>query len=119
MKYELGDKVRINKYWKLQNRDEQLKSRGIEDLDSYLMSDDLAGDYLHIKKYKKENIEEIGYVCGVRFLKVSYDLEYICDEPHTKDGIQQIDYQSEQVYLVATKMNTLRRVSFEDIEFIK
>ena len=116
MKYELGEKVRINKHWKRQNREEQLKNRGIEDLESYLMSDDVAGDYLNIKKYEKENIEEFGYICGMRFLKVSYDLQYICDEPYIKDGIQQLDYKSEQVYLVATKMNTLRRVSFEDIE---
>ena len=116
MKYELGEKVRINKHWKRQHRAKQLKNRGIEDLESYLMSDDVAGDYLNIKKYEKENIEEFGYICGMRFLKVSYDLQYICDEPYIKDGIQQLDYKSEQVYLVATKMNTLRRVSFEDIE---
>lgn len=119
MKYELGEKVRINKYWKRQNREEQLKNRGIEDLESYLMSDDAAGDYLNIKKYEKEKNEEFGYICGIRFLKVSYDLQYICDEPYIKDGIQQLDYKSEQVYLVATKMNTLRRVSFEDIEHIQ
>ena len=119
MKYELGEKVRINKHWKRQNREEQLKNRGIEDLESYLMSDDVAGDYLNIIKYEKEKIEEFGYICGIRFLKVSYDLQYICDEPYIKDGIQQLDYKSEQVYLVATKMNTLRRVSFEDIEHIQ
>lgn len=119
MKYELGEKVRINKHWKRQNREKQLKIRGIDDLESYLMSDDAAGDYLNITKYEKENIEEFGYICGIRFLKVSYDLQYICDEPYIKDGIQQLDYQSEQIYLVATKMNTLRRVSFEDIEHIQ
>ena len=54
MKYELGEKVRINKHWKRQNREEQLKNRGIEDLESYLMSDDVAGDYLNIIKYEKE-----------------------------------------------------------------
>lgn len=115
-KYELGTKVKIKKHWKHQNRDEQLNVLGIPDLENHLMSDDMAGNYIHIDKYKNTDIDETGYICGVRFLKVSYDLQYICDEPYVKDRIQQMDYQSEKIYLVATKMNTLRRVSFEDIE---
>lgn len=115
-KYELGTKVRIKKHWKHQNRDEQLNALGISDLENHLMSDDMAGDYIHIDKYKNTDIDETGYICGIRFLKVSYDLQYVCDEPYVKDSIQQMDYQSEKIYLVATKMNTLRRVSFENIE---
>ena len=119
MKYELGDKVRIKKNWKRQDREEQLEKLGISDLETHLMSDDMAGDYVHIDKYKKELIRESGYICGIREFKTSYKLEYISEEPYVKDGIRQIDYQTEKVYLVATRMNGLRRVSFEDIEFIK
>lgn len=120
MKYELGDKVKIKKYWKQQDREEQLEKLGISELGKYLMSDDMAGGFIHIDKYKKNDINEVGYICGVRVFKVSYDLGFsIADEPYETDGIQQVDYQMEQTYLVATRMNGLRRVSFEDIEFIK
>lgn len=119
MRYELGDKVRIKKHWKRQDREEQLEKLGISNLETHLMSDDMAGDYVHIDKYKKELIRESGYICGIREFKTSYDLEYIFEEPYVKDGIQQMDYQTEKVYLVATKMNTLRRVSFEDIEYMR
>lgn len=119
MKYELGDRVRILKHWKKQDRNEELESQGISNLESHIMSDDMAGDYIHINKYRKDTIDEVGFIVGARYLKVSYDLQYVCDEPYVKDGIQQMDYQSEKIYLVATKMNTLRRVSSEDIEFKK
>lgn len=118
MKYELGDKVLIKKHWQRKGATEQLKLQGISDLEKHLMSDDMAGDYVQIDKYKKESIREIGYICGIREFKTSYKLEYIFEEPYVKDGIQQMDYQTEKVYLVATRMNSLRRVSFEDIEFI-
>ena len=119
MKYELGDKVLIKKHWQRKGATEQLKLQGISDLEKHLMSDDMAGDYVRIDKYKKESIREVGFICGIREFKTSYDLEYIFEEPYVKDGIQQMNYQTEKVYLVATKMNTLRRVSFEDIEYMR
>ena len=44
------------------------------------------------------------------------DLRYTSDG--TGDGIRQTGEQFSKTYLVATRMNCLRRVSFEDIEYI-
>ena len=57
MKYELGDRVRIKKYWKRQNQTEQLQKMGISDLEEHLMSDEMAGDSIHLDKLKKEPLE--------------------------------------------------------------
>lgn len=72
MKYELGDKVRIKKYWKRQNQTERLQKMGISDLEEHLMSDEMAGDYIHLDKFRKEPIERVGYICGMREFKVNY-----------------------------------------------
>lgn len=116
MKFELGELVRIKKHWKRQDITKQLELKGITDLENHLMSDDMAGDYVHIDKYKETIIDEVGFICGKRYLKTSYDMQYICDEPYIKDGIQQMDYQTRKIYLVATKMNCIRKVSLKDIE---
>ena len=118
MKYELGDKVRINYHWKKQSQTEQLEKMGITKLEDHLMSDEMAGDYIHLDKFKKEPIEEVGYICGIREFKTGYDLMFLTDEPYTGDGIRQTGEQLSKTYLVATRMNCLRRVSFEDIEYI-
>ena len=118
MKYELGDRVRINYHWKKTSQTEQLERMGIPDLEDYLMSDEMAGDYMHLDKFKKERIVETGFICGIREFKTSYDLAYEFDEPYMKDGILQIKEYLSKTYLVATRMNCLRRVSFEDIEYI-
>lgn len=118
MKYELGDKVRINYHWKRQNQTEQLERMGISDLEDYLMSDEVVGDCIHLDKFKKEPIEEVGYICGMREFKVNYGVTYVFDEGHLDVGIRQMDEKNVKAYLVATRMNCLRRVSFEDIEYI-
>lgn len=118
MKYELGDKVRITNHWKRQNREKQLEKMGISELEDYLMSDEMQGDSIHLDKFKKEPIDEVGFICGMREFKTSYDLMYEFDNPYIKDGIRQIKEHLSKTYLVATRMNCLRRVSFEDIEFI-
>ena len=119
MKYELGDKVRIKQHWKRQSQTEQLEKMGISELEDYLMSDEMAGDYIHLEKFRKEPIDEVGTICGIREFKTSYDLMYEFDHPYIKDGIRQIKEHLSKTYLVATRMNCLRRVSFEDIEYIK
>ena len=119
MKYELGDKVRIKNYWKKQSQPKQLEKMGIAELEYHLMSDDMAGDYVRFDKFKKEPVEEVGYICGIREFKTSYDLMYEFDNPYLKDGIRQTGEKLTKTYLVATRMNCLRRVSFEDIEYIK
>ena len=118
MKYELGDKVRINYHWKRQNQTEQLERMGISDLEDYLMSDEMIGGYIHLDKFTKVPIEEVGYICGMREFKVNYGVTYVFDEGHLDVGIRQMDEKSVKAYLVATRMNCLRRVSFEDIEYI-
>lgn len=126
MRYELGDKVRIKKHWKRADQWEQLKEMGITDLDDYLGSDDMAGDTVEIKKYQKETIEEVGFVAGVRSLKHSYELMHVFEDAFETgvgimpevDEVRQVASEHEKVYLVATRMNCLRRVSFEDIEYI-
>ena len=118
MKYELGDRVRIKKHWKKQSQTEQLERMGISDLEGHLMSDEMAGDSMHLDKFKKEPIDEVGTICGIREFKTSYDLMYEFDHPYIKDGIRQINEHLSKTYLVATRMNCLRRVSFEDIEYI-
>ena len=118
MKYELGDRVRIKKHWKKQSQTEQLEKMGITELEDHLMSDEMAGEYIHLDKFKKEPIEEVGYICGIREFKTSYDLMFISDDPYVKDRVRQIEEQLTKTYLVATRMNGLRRVSFEDIEYI-
>lgn len=119
MKFELGELVRIKKHWKRQDITKQLELKGITDLENHLMSDDMAGDFVHIDKYKNVDIDETGFICGMRYLKTSYDMQYICDEPYIKDGIQQMDYQTRKIYLVATKMNCIRQVSVTDIENLR
>ena len=118
MKYELGDKVRIKNYWKRQSQTEQLERMGISELEDHLMSDEMAGDSIHLDKFKKEPIEEVGYICGIREFKTGYDLMFLTDEPYRSDGVRQVQEQLSKTYLVATRMNCLRRVSFEDIEYI-
>ena len=39
MKYELGDRVRVKKYWKRRDQSDQLKKLCIDDLERYLRSD--------------------------------------------------------------------------------
>lgn len=117
MKYELGDKVRINYHWKRQNQTEQLERLGISDLEDYLMYDEMIGDYIHLDKFTKVPIEEVGYICGMREFKVNYGVTYVFDEGHLDVGVRQMDEKYVKAYLVATRMNCLRRVSFEDIEY--
>jgi len=118
MKYELGDRVRIKNHWKKQSQMEQLEKMGISELEYYLMSDEMQGDSIHLDKFKKEPIDEVGFICGMREFKTSYDLMYEFDNPYIKDGIRQIKEHLSKTYLVATRMNCLRHVSFEDIEYI-
>ena len=122
MIYELGDKVRIIKYWKRNpmpyNWEEHLKEN----------AEDLAGRGIDFDKFVKTTCDEIGYICGRRSLKISTTLSYEFDDgidfggvgyQLPWEGIRQLDSKHVIVYLVATRMNCLRKVDFEDIEFLK
>lgn len=126
MKFELGDKVNIKSYWKKKDRDRQLERQGITDLEKHLMSDEMAGGTLWINKYEIEPVDEVGYVVGIRSLKTSYTLSYVVEDSLDVgvgimpgyEGVRQQDAFSRKVYLVATKMNCIRRVNFEDMTYI-
>lgn len=126
MKFELGDKVHISNYWKKVDRDAWLEKQGINDLEKHLASDEMAGDILWINKYEIEPVDEVGYVVGIRSLKTSYTLSYVVEDSLDVgvgimpgyEGIRQQDAFSQKVYLVATKMNCIRRVNFEDMTYI-
>lgn len=126
MRYELGDKVRIKKHWRRINQSGQLRSYGIEDLEKHLRSDDMQGDTIELKKFHQVSIDEVGLIVGIRSMKHSYELMHIWEDAFDTgvgmmpevDEIKQVGSEHENVYLVATRMNCLRRVSFEDIEYI-
>lgn len=125
MKYELGDKVRIKAHWRKANYSKQLEDKGIgffeDSLKHYLDSDEMVGDHVNLKKFEKAEIDETGLIVGTRQIKTEYNLmlEYDAwDGPLSEPYIYQEDSKHERVYLVATRMNCLRRVSFEDIEYI-
>lgn len=126
MKYELGDRVRVKKYWKRRDQSDQLKKLCIDDLERYLRSDEMAGDVLWLDKFHKNIIDEVGLIVGIREIKVRYSLwRNYQDSYETGMGmmpeVDRIDQESaeyKKVYLVATRMNCLRRVSFEDIEYV-
>ena len=120
MKYELGDKVRISACYKRQLLSEQLKDDGIEtDLEEYLETDDMAGDCYTFIKYDRENIDETGYIVGMRTIKISADLTYSNgDNPFEREGVYQESEKYKKFYLVATRMNMFRYVDFDDIEYI-
>lgn len=121
MIYKLGDPVRITACYKRQNLYEQMEQNGIkQDIESYLFSDEMAGGYYKFIKYKREPIDECGYICGTRTIKIEADLsaEYAGESGRSKDRIYQEDYKMKKFYLVATKMNVIRYVDFNDIQYI-
>ena len=118
MKYELGDRVKIRKHWKTRNQLEQINKLGIDDLENYLMSDDMVGDCIKLLRHAKEPIDEIGFIAGIRQIKTEYRLTYSDGNECTEGHIYQEDSKHEQIYLVATRMNCFRKVSFEDIEYV-
>lgn len=128
MKYELGDKVKISKCWKPADFCEQVEKMGIEviKLDEYLRSDEMAGDTLEFEKNEKVPTVENGIIVGVRQIKTKYRIWHLYQESIDTDfgstpeidRIEQESAEYEKVYLVATNLTCIRKVSFEDIQFI-
>lgn len=121
MKYELGDKVKIKACYKRQNLIEQMKKDGVEqDLESYLFSDEMAGSYYKFIKYRRKEIKEEGYICGIRTIKIEADLmAQHEDEIYWESArVYQEDFKMKKLYLVATQMNVIRYVDFNDIQYI-
>lgn len=128
MKYELGDKVKISKCWKPAGFDEQVEKKGIKviELEDYLRSDEMAGDTLEFEKNVKVSVVEEGLIVGVRQIKTKYRIWHLYQESvetdfgYTSeiDRIEQESAEYEKVYLVATNLNCIRKVSFEDIQFV-
>ena len=121
MIYELGDKVAVFAHYKRKNLTAQMEADGIkQDIKSYLFSDDMAGDFYRFEKYKRTELEETGYICGTRTIKIQADfMAQHEDEVEWEDaGVYQEDYKMKKLYLVATRMNTMRYVEFKDIQYI-
>lgn len=125
MKFELGDKVVLHKYYKKNN---PVPKDYIDKYDNdYLSNDNLGKGYVDsyviskiddgpvlFEKYKPElTNNDIGYVVGLRNIKLSMYLS-IDDNPYTENDdnpkVVQSDETYEQVYLVAVNMNTIRYV---------
>lgn len=127
MKYELGDKVRIKKCWMPADRDKQLEAYGIDPykLEEYLRTDEMVGDTISLNKFEKRLVDEAGIVVGIRKIKSVYRIWHRYDEAFDTgmgimpeiDRICQESAEYEVVYLVATRMNCMRKVSFEDMTY--
>lgn len=126
MKFELGDKVKIKKHWRQIGLSGQVKSYGIDDLEQHLRSDDMQGDSMWFDKFIKSGIDEVGLIVGERTIKIRYSLWHDWQDAYATgmgtmpevDKVSQESAEFKKVYLVATRMNCLRRVSFEDIQYI-
>lgn len=129
MKYELGDKVKIKQYWKRANFRDQLEKMGFdnqEELETHLRSEEMVGDTVSFAKHVKVPVNEEGIVIGIRQVKTEYRIWHFYQEPFETgmgmmpeiDRIEQESADYEKVYLVATRMDCLRKVSFEDIQFV-
>lgn len=121
MKYELGDKVRIKACYKRQKIAEQMEQDGIEqDIDDYLFSEAMEGVSYNFIKYKREETNEEGYICGTRTIKIEADLmaQHEGEVYWADDRIYQEDYKMKKFYIVATRMNIIRYVDFDDIQYI-
>ena len=127
MKLELGDPVTIKKCWIPADRDKQIEAQGINPykLEEYLRTDEMAGDTVSINKFEKKIVDETGIIVGQRKIKTIYRLWHCYeDEYETGMGIMpevdiicQESAEYETVYLVATRMNCIRKVSFEDMTY--
>jgi hypothetical protein len=129
MKYELGDKVKIKQYWKRANFSDQLEKMGFdnqEEFEIHLRSEEMVGDTVSLVKHVKVPVNEEGIVIGVRQVKTEYRIWHLYQEPFETgmgvmpeiDRIEQESADYEKVYLVATNLNCIRKVSFEDIQFV-
>lgn len=121
MKYELGDYVRFNKRW--QKQPYPVVFEGEKDFFEYLDKHDLDEGVPMTLLKKIEHIEQ-GFICGKRnMIKTEHTLDW---SEGTDVGIGIVgkgfytsDEKYEDMYLVASRMNCIYRVSKEDIKLIK
>jgi hypothetical protein len=118
MKYELGDYVKINKRWK--NVDDDLIP-GFETTDEFFNYVEAKGiDGIDCVKLRKITCDEKGYICGFRKgIKQSHVLDVETSDEYRADYFYLRDQEYIDVYLVATRMNCIYKVSKEDITLIK
>lgn len=118
MKYELGDIVGISKRWKAAKRTVP-RFEYPKDFEEYC--DEINNDeyLIDIKKMEKVFEDDEGVICGYRHsMKTDYTLS-LEDDGYRTGEIVQIDSKHVPVYLVATRMNCIYKVSKEDINLIK
>ncbi|MFP4878268.1 hypothetical protein ACLFLH_04700 [Mammaliicoccus sciuri] len=105
MKYELGDYVRINKRWKKTN--------------IYpLLSEVNDNNEQYVVVRKKVDCIDKGFIAGYRY-KLKQSATYELNENDYIKEMVEIETNSIDVYLVATRMNCLYEVSKEDMQLIK
>lgn len=117
MKFELGDAVEISKRW--QAVEITVPSfEGVQDFEEYCKERNIDEYIIDIKKMKKIFETDVGVICGYRHsMKTDYTLS-LEDDGYSAGEIVQIDSKHVPVYLVATRMNCIYKVSKEDIKFI-
>ncbi|EAC8477265.1 hypothetical protein JH67_02905 [Listeria monocytogenes] len=117
MKYELGDKVKIRKYWRRKSLPAHLEEQLKQEEEEVIKFD----------KYELVECDEIGYIAGARSLKVSTSLVWTFEDSVDTglrtisefEGVRQTDSDHVDIYLVATRMNCFRRVNKSDMELIR
>lgn len=121
LKYELGDFVEISKRW--QKQDYPVYFETEEDFFDYCEKNNFD-EGIPITIMRKINHSEKGFICGKRNgIKTSHMLDW-SEGVDVGIGIAGRGFhiygqEYEDVYLVATRMNCIYRVSKEDIRLIK
>lgn len=117
MKFELGDVVEISKRWKTVEITVP-RFEDVKEFEEYCNDRDIDEYIIDIQKMKKVFENDIGVICGYRHsMKTDYTLS-LEDDGYSLGDIVQIDSKHVPVYLVATRMNCIYKVSKEDIKFI-
>ena len=121
MRYELGDYVKIKKRWMKQKYPVFFESE--DDYFAYC-EEKSHDDGIPITIMKKiEHIEQ-GFICGIRHqIKTFHKLEWSegvdVGVGIAGEGFYTHDEKYEDMYLVATRMNCIYRVSKEDIQLLR
>lgn len=121
MRYELGDYVGIKKRW--QKQPYPITFDGYDDFYEYC---DKHGydEGIPMTLMKKVDHVEKGFICGMRHgIKTFHMLDWSegvdVGVGIAGEGFHAHSQEYEDVYLVATRMNCIYRVSKEDISLIK
>lgn len=125
MTFKLGDNVSVQAHWRKtgayvdKDNIEYEKIYEIEDEEGFVkvIDKDIPQIKMH-RLYREEKMEK-GVVCGVRYRTINVTLEYGSYNQWTDDYDEALhieEREQKKLYMVATRMNTIRLVGEEDIE---